>query len=139
MWVVDLLLFLMLSICAFTDLKDRRISLVILGMFLMIGLAVNCIFVINTAESIIGGITVGLFFIVISLISKGKIGLGDGLIISICGVYLGFWSNLILVFDTFLFCGLTGAVLMAVKKINLNYELPLIPFMVAAYVGRLFL
>ncbi len=89
-----------------------------------------------SAKSLIGGMAVGLFLLVISKVSQGAVGAGDGLLFVITGLYIGFWKNAALLCISLMLCSLWGVGIMILGKkkwIELKKkELPFLPFVLPA-------
>lgn len=127
----------MLIICSIKDIKTREIPIVlILIQFIVIIIIFPFRKDIDIIESITGGL-LGGFLVLISKVSRGRIGVGDGLVLSVTGIGLGVKSNFIMILYGMLFAAIFSMVLIIVKKVNRNYKLPFIPFIFAAYIGVL--
>lgn len=132
-----LLLLFYLIVCCYTDLKKHTINLLISIIFTLLGI-ITGIFLFNysfisMAISLIPGIS--LF--VISLIFPASLGLGDGLIFTICGIYLGINFTIQLLFLS-LVISCIFSILLIIKKHSLKYQFPLAPFIFVSYVFILF-
>lgn len=140
----DLLMGLFLGGCAWTDSRKREISLLWIllwaaagSFYLFAGMWSVGVWSMEEGIKRLGGIFCGLFLLIASAISKGQVGIGDGLVFLVCGLFLDFWesSSLLLgglfllvvrcLFDIFFGKGIR-------KK-----ELPLMPYIFAAYAGGL--
>lgn len=132
-----LLLLFYLIVCCYTDLKKHTINLLISIIFTLLGI-ITGIFLfdysfISMAISLIPGIS--LF--VISLIFPASLGLGDGLIFTICGIYLGINFTIQLLFLS-LVISCIFSILLIIKKHSRKYQFPLAPFIFVSYVFILF-
>lgn len=129
----------LLGICAYFDLKEKKIP--VLPIFLSI--CIHIFFFIYQDNfqfiSLLAAFLLGAGFCLLSLLSKGALGMGDGLLAAACGVSLGFYKALALFFYGFLFAGLTGFFLLIRKKKSRKEELPLVPFLYLVYGGMCFL
>lgn len=143
----ELLLGIFLGGCAWTDSRKKEVSLLWLLIFasagtfyLFTGMWGAGLWNFET-ECIkrLGGIFCGLFLLAASVLSKGQVGIGDGLVFLVCGLFLDFWeSSLLLMGGLLLFCGryifetvwrfLHG-------KESREKEQPLLPCIFAAYIG----
>ena len=81
----------------------------------------------------------GILLLVLSKITKGAVGQGDGFFFLVSGMYLGFWDNVALLFFGLLICSLWGMGMliwgMFEKKRIKNVQLPFLPFLVPAAVA----
>ena len=79
------------------------------------------------------GVIPGVFVLVLSCVLGGKIGKGDGYLLCISGLALGFAQNLAVLFYGLLFAGAAAAVLLLLRKVKRDTKLPFVPFLTAAY------
>ena len=131
---VTVILLGLLILCSIQDLRTKKIGLWIL----ILGGGILCA-MIPFQNSIalydrIGGMAVGVTVILISLATGGKIGMGDGLLLCISGLGLGFWSNLEL-FALALFLAATVSIgLMIARLADRKKSIPFVPFMLIGYI-----
>lgn len=82
------------------------------------------------------GCLIGAALFLISRITEGALGQGDGLFFLIAGIYLGFWKNLFLLVSTLFLCSIAGLIYMVLGRLNgKDYRkktLPLLIFTVPA-------
>lgn len=76
----------------------------------------------------------GILLYGISRITRGAIGEGDALVFGVCGIYLGLAENLLLLWLSLFLAMLAGSLLLFRKKGNRKTRLPLVPFILAAYI-----
>ena len=130
-----LLLFLgaLLLICAIQDFLKKRVYLWVIGVGTV--LTIICLPFLKERSIIdcIGGLAVGLTIILISNITAGKIGMGDGIILCVTGVGLGFWTNLELFGVALLLAAVLSIILMIFRVIDRKKSIPFIPFLFAGY------
>lgn len=123
----------MLLVCGLQDIKMKKVYtwFILLGAILII----TCIpfSSIITLGDRLGGSLVGVVVIIISLLTQGKIGMGDGLILSVTGISLGFWSNLELFLIALLLSAILSIILLAAKKVDRKQEVPFVPFIFMAF------
>lgn len=65
--------------------------------------------------------------------SGGQIGVGDAFLFGMTGAGLGWRENFMLIYVAFFLAFLAGLLLVVVKKKGRKYEIPLSPFMFAAF------
>ena len=127
----------LLGVCGLEDIKLKRIRLVVVNTFAILGIVFHIIYERITWLDMLGGALIGVALLIIGYFSKEKIGYGDGLLFMATGIYLGFWNNLVLLWLSTTLAGIYGLVLMLIKKKKKNSEIPLVPFMLAVYVVSL--
>lgn len=86
----------------------------------------------------LGGIAVGLFFLAASILSGGRFGKADGVILLYLGAALGFTCATSLAVLAFFLSALVMTVLLVMKKITMKGSLPFVPFLLAAYTAVMF-
>lgn len=127
----------MLGIGTIEDLKRRRIHVSILCSFGIIGVILHLLLERGDIISILGGAMIGMALIAISLLTRGRVGLGDGLALMVTGIFLGFERNLMLFVVSQCLVACFALFLMVFKKKDRQYEIPYIPFLLISYVGIL--
>lgn len=123
--------FIFLIICAVCDIRKKEIPLVtvIAGIIFSILIKIlEIIFGNTTVISVVYEIFPGLFFVLLSFCTKEKIGYGDGLILIVCGMALGFDQCFIGLCIALLFSSVFSIVLLILHKVKRNSGLPFVPF-----------
>ena len=133
----DFIALMYLSTAGFMDYRKRSIPVYLP----VVGLALGVLLYIfqkdySIKEELIA-IIPGLVFVVISIVTSGKIGLGDGLIMMPFGILLGFWNSMVSMVYAMIFSGTVALILLATKKRNGNYEMPFLPFLLCGLVLNL--
>lgn len=132
-----LLLLFYLIVCCYTDLKKHTINLLISMIFTLPGIITGIFLFDYSFISMIISLIPGISLFVISLIFPASLGLGDGLIFTICGIYLGINFTIQLLFLS-LVISCIFSILLIIKKHSLKYQFPLAPFIFVSYVFILF-
>lgn len=134
---IFMLLFLLLN--AILDWKRQEISLWSLAAFGGLGLLLNVWMSYQSIWDIAGGISVGIFLLVVAFLTKEAVGFGDGLLLCVTGIYVGFWENLSLLVAGLLLCAILAICCLLFRKRQLTDRFPLVPFLFLAWIGRMFL
>lgn len=112
--------------------------MVVIGIFAAAALLWNiCAGVLSWERFISVGI--GGFFLAVSLLTKGALGLGDGWLLMALGIGLDIGEFLTVLFVGMLGCALWAVVLMIVFRRGRNAEIPFVPFLLLGYVGGVLL
>ena len=132
----NVIILTMLGVHAAEDLKRRRIALPCLLVFGLVGAVVQLYCRDMTFFSVGLGMAVGIGMLLLSLLTKGSIGMGDGLVFCVTGIYLGGARNLELLFTSLLYAALFSLFLLAkgrgaVRK--RKKEIPFLPFVFLGY------
>ena len=125
------------GITAFDDIRTKQVRTFELIVFAVIGVALNLINKNNSWPSVIAATLVGLFLALISLLSRGKLGMGDALIIAVSGLYLGFINTVVLVWLSSLIAAVYGIIRLRKYDNKKEMELPFVPFMLISYMTML--
>lgn len=84
---------------------------------------------------ILEGALAGLGMMGVSLLTKGAVGMGDGLLLLALAGFLTAEEILKLLLMGLLVCASWGIVLLAARKKKRNEELPFVPFLFLGYLG----
>ena len=126
---------IMLLISAYTDIKERVIYSEVVVVFLAGALVLGALPGAEGLPSLLMGAGLGLLMAVASVLSRGKLGMGDSLLFIVLGLYLGFEINLTLLMFSLLLSSFYSMGLMVLKRApgGLKFEYPFSPFIFAAY------
>lgn len=128
-----------LGFCAVDDMRNKRVLLHPALSFAIVGLLLHIWFQNISVYSMLAGILIGIVFLGISRVTRGKIGMGDGVVLVVSGIYLGFLDNMELLLHGLLFCGIWSLFLLVFRKKKKEDEVPFVPFLFLAYVEMLLL
>lgn len=122
-----------LLLISIKDIRERSIplDLIILGIFFG-GILLIYNPNINIIDVLISIVGIGGFNLLISKVTKGGIGEGDILVFVLIGIILGWKMALAIILYTFIIAGISGIILLILKKANKKTELPLAPFILIA-------
>lgn len=127
----------MLGICSYEDIKTRKIGVVAVLVFAIFGVISRLLMGSPDLKGMLGGMLLGGFLFFAGTFFKGGLGSGDALMVTVSGIYLGFWNNLILLWTASLLVGILGVILIVTGRKNL--EIPFAPFLLVAYLALLVL
>lgn len=115
------------------DIKTRQISMISVGSFAGIGLILRIVYDPDSWYQPIAGAGIGFFLLLIAKMTKEKIGYGDGWIILVTGIYLGFRYNLFLLTVSLFISALASVILLSFKKVNRKSTMPFVAFIFVGY------
>lgn len=133
-WLVLLFLF----INTWTDMKKREISLlsvVLIGVYGFFTFWAGK----NLLQIQVIPIIIGCFFLALSVVSKGKIGIGDSLILIGTAMYESLPLYLFMIFGALFLASFWGIGLMIFQKREKDTPLPFVPFLLLSYIGGMVL
>lgn len=114
--------------CSVTDLKHRRIRKAVVAVYLALVLLGHAMG--KTAlMDLLPGFLPGLFCLVLSWVSREGLGYGDSILILGCGVSLGFWPCMEILFLSFFLAGVWAVVLLLSRRAGRGKEIPFVPFL----------
>lgn len=127
----------LLGIESIQDIREKKLTVWLICAFGVCGAVCHLIYERGEYQSLLGGIAVGAAMIAVSLLTKGRVGLGDGLVLFVTGIFLGFRQNLTLFMVSQVLTAVYALFLLTIRKKGRGYEIPFVPFLLIAYVGML--
>lgn len=124
-------------VCTIEDVLKKQICLRETGIFVAANLVLAWCERVGW-RMLISGMVLGIFFMIISICTKEKIGKGDAILIMGTGSYLGGMGGLIVVFSALLLALVYGLFLVWKKK-GWAYEMAFVPFLLIPYTGAVVL
>lgn len=124
-----------LSLNSYYDIRYRKVCLPSLCIYAVVGILWSVFYNNASMLSILLGSGLGLLLVIMSRLSKGAVGMGDGWLLMVCGCMLGIIKNIELLFIGLMVSAVLSLFLLVVKRVKKNYEIPFVPFLLIAYVG----
>ena len=124
----------MLAIETISDIRKHTVSGIRIIAFMAVGILLNYIMRYQSVWSVVGGIVVGITLFGYSLITKGGIGFGDGLVFICLGIYLGLSQNLRLLFFSLLSAAFFGGIYALIRKKSIKSQIPFMPCVFGTYI-----
>ncbi|MBX3195627.1 MAG: prepilin peptidase [Microbacteriaceae bacterium] len=146
---IELVAFLVLTAVsialALIDLDTKRlpnaivVPTLIAGTVLLAAAALVRGDLVALAGAALGGAGLFVLYLVLALVSRGGMGMGDVKLAAVLGLYLGFlgWGNLLVgAFAAFVFGGVFGLALMLIRRAGRRSAIPFGPWMIlGAWLG----
>lgn len=127
----------LLAICSMQDIKTQKIKINPILVTGIIGVIWHMMYQKIELCNMLLGMGLGIVVWILSVFTKGKIGMGDAILLMVTGIFLGMEQNLELFLTALLFAGLWGLYLLVVRKRARTESFPFVPFLLAAYVEML--
>ncbi len=127
----------MLAVCTAQDIRRKEIRVNFVLLFGILGIFLHMLFRMLSIGSLLLGMLVGIVLLLLGLASEGRIGTGDGVLLTVTGIYLGPERNLTLFFGALVLCGIWALGLLALRKKRRTDCIPFVPFLLAAYMGMM--
>lgn len=123
-----------LAVGTLFDIRTRRLPMVLIIIGGLSGILYQLL--VNGMDGIgqFNGMIVGILMLVTSFIVKTGIGLGDGILFLILGMFYPLYSVLELLMKASVMAGVFGLLLIWRRKGNWKMELPFVPFVFIQYV-----
>lgn len=119
---------------ALWDHKNRKLPMAPMLWLLAVGIPLVFAEKTDSLSNIFFGVGIGAFLCVISKLTDGSIGMGDGLLTILTGLYTGGIFTFICLCFAFLFSAVAALYFISIKKKGKKDSLPFIPFMLAGYI-----
>lgn len=127
--IIDIWIFIFLIICSITDLLERQIYFMFVSANGIIITLFHFFLKDIKLQDCLLGVLIGVIALLISIISREAMGIGDGIVLCVIGLALGAIKTLQLLMWSFMIIVLFSIVGIWLKKINLKTKIPLMPFL----------
>lgn len=130
MWV-EFLLFLFLGVCALFDGLYRQIPLAIVWLGMLTAVCLHIFGAMGETGLFAAALSLipGMGFFLLSFCSREKVGYGDGWTLLMIGLFLGAYRCFLILFIGLLAESMVVMVLLMLRKIHRNKEVPFVPFL----------
>lgn len=128
----EALALVLLCICSVFDIRKKELPLMILITGFLAALGTNMWYIYKGLETVSGiaeSSLPGMLFLLLSFCTREKVGYGDGLMLIILGLFLGFFRCFLILCIGLIFLSVLALILLIFRKAGRNSRLPLIPFL----------
>ena len=122
-----------LLIEGYRDLRQRNISMMAVWIVGVLGAILQFEGIKENGIEIAGGMIIGALILLLAKLTDEKIGYGDGWVLMISGLYLGFRYNMYLLLISLMLASFISIILLLTKKADKKTELPFVSFMLPGY------
>ena len=137
--IADWMILLLLGACSVSDARKKTMPIVLLFVFSM-AVAVFAVFDDSVSVRLrVGGVIMGILFLLISKCSKEAIGYGDSWLILLLGIYLGYLRAIGILFIASLIAGVVSVFYLWKRGWKKKATLPFVPFISISYLGAIVL
>ena len=132
-FAIAVIMGMLLFAAAVFDIKNKSIGLNLIAMLMAAGFAGAFARENFGVMDALGGFSTGICAVGISVMCKGQIGRGDGLVIMAMGLMLGFRECLGAVCAASIIMASASVIVLILRKGNQNTRLPFIPALFVGY------
>lgn len=122
-----------LGVHSIEDIRQKKITVTITLFSGILGILMHLVFQNQSIFTMLTGVFSGSLILLFSYLSKGKIGMGDGIVLMLTGLYLGLKENILLMLISFLAAGAWGLFLVTVRHTKKSERIPFVPFLFLGY------
>lgn len=126
--------FITMITAALFDVRTKKIPLPVIGAAAGCSLLAGMLLLRNgtcTAQELAASLMPGAALLLVALVTKEAVGLGDGLLLMATGPLFGWQRMLLCIAAALLLTTVASAVLLAVKKADRKTKIPFVPFLAA--------
>ena len=123
----------LLGISSIEDIKTKRVSAFYLLGFAIVAIYLQFWHIHLSPASVIGGAALGLIFVGVTIVRMDAMGLGDGLVLMVVGIFLGFRESMEIIVIAVFLVAIYGIFLIIVKKKDRKTEIAFIPFIFISF------
>lgn len=122
-----------LGVHSIEDIREKKITVPITLFSAVLGIVLHLIYQRESIFAMLAGILPGIFILGLSRMTRGQIGMGDGMVFMLTGLYLGLVENLLLMCISFFLAGIWGLFRLVVCHCSKNERMPFLPFLFFGY------
>lgn len=130
--------FVLLVVCSWQDIKYKKICVSWLLYFMLASIGYHLFFQQQSFFEICIGMIPGLLLLLLSVVSHGGIGEGDGILLLALGIDLGVEAAVQMLLCASAFAALYALFIYLYEKKSRNAQIPFVPFLFLAFATELF-
>lgn len=135
----QIILLVLFGIYAIEDIRKKTISVQYLPVFALAGVCIHLYLQDMTVIQMMFGMLLGLGILGVSWITEESIGIGDGILLIVSGIFLGGVDNFELLCISLLYTALFSLLMLMFGICKKNQEIPFVPFLFLAYITMIFM
>lgn len=122
-----------LGIHSLEDIRDKKITVTVTLCSGIIAILLHLWIPCSSIFDMLAGMASGAAVLLLGRLTKGKIGMGDGVVFMLTGLYLGMAGNLALMCISFVLAGFWAAFTLLFCCRGAKGRIPLVPFLFLGY------
>lgn len=130
MWI-EIILFLVLGVCALWDGMKKEIPLAVVWIGILAAVILHLAGIMGEETWLSLGFSLfpGIFFWMVSFMTREKVGYGDGWVLLMIGLFIGFIKCFLVLLIGLVAESIILLVLLAFRKVHKDGEIPFVPFL----------
>lgn len=125
-----------LGINSWMDIRKREISLLLTGIFAAAAV-LRLLYSGNFSANMLISVGMGIFFVGMSIVTAGAVGMGDGLVILVLAVSMETEEFLLVLLSALAVSAIWAGILLIPMQKSRDTQIPFIPFLFLGYAGSL--
>lgn len=125
-WILLLAVLVPMSI---KDIKTKEIDLYVSLLFVLVALSIRVCYLNERDIVLLLDMVPGFILTLAAFITKEKIGFGDSVAMIFIGSVVGYKAALIVLLVSLFLSGILSTVLLIIKKVKKDTEIPFVPFL----------
>ncbi len=121
-----------LTALSLQDLKSKSVNWIPIAALAILNLVLG-LYVGRGMTGFLTGLLPGLFALLVSLVTQGKMGVGDGITLIALGLFYTWEKLLVIWLVALVLCSVIGTVLIINKRATIKTALPFIPFLTLSF------
>lgn len=137
--IADGMVFLLLGMCSVSDWRKKTMPL---SLLVMLSVVIVCFVILCDTVSMrlrLGGVFMGLLFLLISKVTGEAIGYGDSWLILLLGIHMGYLRAIGVLFVASMLAGIASLFFLWKCNWKRTATLPFVPFLSISYLGAILL
>ncbi len=122
-----------LTIWSIEDIRFHLVDIRKVGAFAVLGLFLQLACRNESIISIALALLTGAIMYLVSILTKEKLGKGDAFVVMTMGIYIGFIDVIRSLWIGSILAAAMGLLIIVVRKKNIRYEMPFVPFLLGGY------
>lgn len=118
--------------CTVTDIRKREIPTWYVLLFGALAVVCQLVAGMENVWEMLVGVLPGALFLVVSFLSKGKVGAGDGILLLAMGIFSGIGFTLTVTLYALISAAVIGGLILIIRRRPRNEQLPFVPFLTAS-------
>lgn len=136
--ITEMGILIFLGINSWIDIRKREISLLLTGIF-TVAAVLRLFYYGNFSANMFLSVGMGVFFVGMSVVTAGDVGMGDGLVMLALALAMETEDFFLMLLSALAVSAIWAGVLLVPMQKSRHTQIPFIPFLFLGYAGSLWL